>query len=119
MIDEMIQSMTVEVEDETGNTRTLTDVIEVRHEEGVSIIQTLDQTVELTEKESVNRIYTRILNPENGDFVTYFDPNTDSVCKGQVTGIRDDELTVKQLPDGFQVAVDRSCVIKIHSSEEQ
>lgn len=99
----MIGYTTVKIEEPSGK-RVFEPVKEISRESRL-VVHTEEESYQLDLKSRVLSVKPYHPSVTEGDWVRYIDSNTDSIYKGRVTSVRDEEIILKQLPDGFQVAV--------------
>lgn len=110
----MMLYTTVKIE-EPGGERVFEPVKEVSRESGKLVVHTEQKSHRLDPEARILSVKPYHPSVSEGDWVRYVDSDTDSIHEGKVTSVRDEEIILKQLPDGFQVAVSKEQILESDS----
>lgn len=97
-----------------SKTRQLDDIIEINRDNNTyNFTNIYDEEICIDKKWSIVNVKIYDLDVNVNDWVKYID--NDRIEKGKVSEVRNDEIIVKQLPDGWQVAVSKHQILESKS----
>jgi len=107
----MIGFMTVKTET-NGVTEVFEPVEEVYRENDRLLIYTPSEVNKLDSESRVLSVGSFQPDISCGDWIKYIDSDKKCIRSGQVSNVKDKEIIVKQLPNGYQVAIHKEQVFK-------
>lgn len=108
----MLRGMTVEIVKDNGE-QIFENVTRVVQEDEYIVIEKYDDEIRINGDCYMSEVYKSQISVAVDDWVKYIDPNKECIDKGQVTEINNNEIIVKTVPDGFQVAIHKNQIFKI------